>query len=107
MTSLIAFPYIREQTINDTATVKNEEGVFTHSSPRSSAPRTNRGTPAAIGSAGPTGAVTELRTGSRVRAAGVRPQPMAGHLTITYRYVIVPSHAILPTYIGVRRSLSG
>ena len=27
--SLIAFPYIGEQTINDGATVKNGEGVFT------------------------------------------------------------------------------
>ena len=61
VTSLIVFPYIREQTINDTATVKNREGVFTHTSPHSSAPVTDRGTPAAIRSAGPAGAVTELR----------------------------------------------
>ena len=40
--SLIAFPYIREQTINDSDTVKNGEAVFTHSSPRSSAPGTDR-----------------------------------------------------------------
>ena len=58
VTSLIAFQYIREQTINDSATVKNGEAVFTHSSSRSSAPGTDCGTPAAIGSAGP----TELRT---------------------------------------------
>ena len=50
--SLIAFPYIREQTINDSATVKNGEAVFTHSSPHSSAPGTDRRTPAAIGSRG-------------------------------------------------------
>ena len=68
MTLLIAFPYIREQTINDSATVKNGEAVFTHSSPRSSAPGTDRGTPAAIGSAGPAAAVTELRTRSPARA---------------------------------------
>ena len=49
VTSLIVFPYKREHTINDGATVKNGEGVFTHSSPRSSAPGTDRGTPAAIG----------------------------------------------------------
>ena len=70
VTSLIVFPYKREHTINDGATVKNGEAVFTHSSPRSSAPGTDRGTPAAIGSAGP--AVTELRTGSRARARGPR-----------------------------------
>ena len=92
MTSLIAFPYIREQTINDSATVKNGEAVFTHSSPRSSAQGTDRGTPAAIRSA-----VTELQAGSRARA----------HLKRTYRYVLVPSHAILPTYMCRRRSLSG
>ena len=34
------------QSISDTATVKNGEGVFTHTSPRSSAPVTDRGTPA-------------------------------------------------------------
>ena len=96
----MTFPYIREQTINDSATVKNGEGVFTHNSPRSSAYVTDRGTPAAIWSAGPAATVKELRTGLQARA-------MAGHLTITYRYVIVPSRAILPTYIGVRRSLSG
>ena len=62
MTSLIAFPYIREQTINDSATVKNGEGVFTHTSPHSSAPVTDRGTPAVIVSTGPAVAVTELRT---------------------------------------------
>ena len=69
VTSLIVFPYIREQTISDTATVKNGEGVFTHTSPRSSAPVTVRGTPAEIGCAGPAGAVTELRTGSHARAS--------------------------------------
>ena len=70
MTSLIVFPYIKEQTINDSATGKNGEGVFTHTSPRSSAPVTDRGTPAAVGSAGP--AVMELRTVSRVRARDPR-----------------------------------
>ena len=63
VTSLIVVPYMREQKISVTATVKNGEGVFTHTSPRSSAPVTDRGTPAAIGSAG--AVVTELRTGSR------------------------------------------
>ena len=58
--SLIVFPYIRKQTINDTATVKNREGVFTLTSPRFSAPVTDHGTPAEIGSAGPVGAVMEL-----------------------------------------------
>ena len=67
MTSLIVVPYIREQTIYDTATTMNRGGVFTHTSPRSSALVNDRGTPVAIGSAGPAGAVTELRTGSRVR----------------------------------------
>ena len=57
MMSLIVFPYIREQTINATTTVKNGEGVFTHTSPRSSAPGTDRGTPAAIGSTGPVATV--------------------------------------------------
>ena len=89
MTSLIVFPYIREHSINEAATVKNGEAVFTHSSPRSSAPGTDRGTPAAIGAAGPTTAVT------------------ARHLKRTYRYVLVPSRAILPTYMCSRRSLSG
>ena len=36
--SSIGFPYKREHTIDDSATVKNGEAVFTHSSPRSSAP---------------------------------------------------------------------
>ena len=62
MTSLIAFSYKRDDTIDYSATVKNGEAVFTHSSPRSSAPGTDCGTLAAIGSAGP--AVTELRTRS-------------------------------------------
>ena len=53
VTSLIALPYIREHTIDDSATVKHGEAVFTHSSPRSSAPGTDRGTPAAIGSTSP------------------------------------------------------
>ena len=99
VTSVIVVPYIREQTITDIATVKNGEGVFILTSPRSSAPVTDRGTPAAIGSAGPAGAVTELRTGSRVRRAVL--------LKRTYIYVHVPSRAILMTYIGIRRSLSG
>ena len=64
VTSLIVVPYIREQTISVTAIQKNGEGVFTHTSPRSSAPVTDRGTLAAIGSAGPAAAVTELRTWS-------------------------------------------
>ena len=68
VTSLIVVPYIREHTIDDGATVKNGEAVFTYSSPRSSAPGTDRGTPSAIGSASP--AVTELRTGSRARPHG-------------------------------------
>ena len=90
MKSLIIFSYIREETISDIATVKNGEGVFTHTSPRSSAPVNDRGIPTAIVSVGP--AVTELRTGSRALA-----RPMAGHLKGTYRYVPVPSRAILPT----------
>ena len=59
VTSSIVYPYKRDHTIDDAATVKNGEAVFTHSSPRSSAPGTDRGTPVAIGSAGPTAAVTE------------------------------------------------
>ena len=51
VTSLIVVPYIREHTIDNGATVKNGEAVFTHSSPCSSAPGTDRGTPAAIRSA--------------------------------------------------------
>ena len=82
VTSSIVVPYIRDHTIDDGATVKNGEAVFTHGSPRSSAPGTDRGTPAAIGSA-------------------------AGHLKRTYLYVLVPSRAILPTYMCRRRSLSG
>ena len=66
--SLIVDPYKRDHTIDDTATEKNGESVFTHGSPRSSAPGSDRGTPAAIGSASP--AVTEHRTESRQRAAG-------------------------------------
>ena len=62
VTSLIVFPYKREHTINDGATVKNGEALFTHSSPHSSAPGTDRWTPAAIESAGPAVMVTELRT---------------------------------------------
>ena len=53
-TSSIVYTYKREHTIDATAaTVKNGEGVFTHGSPRSSAPGTDCGTPAAIGSASP------------------------------------------------------
>ena len=66
VTSSIVIPYIREHTIDDGATAKNGEAVFTHSTPRSSAPGASRGTPSAIGSASP--AVTELRTGSRAHA---------------------------------------
>ena len=51
--SPIVSPYKRDDTIDAAATVKNGEAVFTHGSPRSSAPGTNRGTPAAIGSAVP------------------------------------------------------
>ena len=40
VTSLIVIPYIREQTISVTATQKNGEGLFTLTSPRSSAPVT-------------------------------------------------------------------
>ena len=80
MTSLIVFTYIREQAINDTATTKNREGVFTLTSPRSSAPGTDRGTPAAIGSRG--------------RGQGASDR-------------VVPSRAILPKYIGGKGSLSG
>ena len=65
VTSLIAFPYIREQTISDITTVKNGEGVFTLTSPRSSSQVTDRGTPAAIWSVGPAAAVTELWTEPR------------------------------------------
>ena len=65
--SLIVFPYKREHAMNDGATVKNGEAVFTHSSPRSSAPGTDRGTPAAIGST-----VTEPQTGLRARARDPR-----------------------------------
>ena len=43
--------------------MKHWEAVFTHSSPRSSVPGTDRGTPAAIRSAGPVVPVTELRSG--------------------------------------------
>ena len=50
MTSSIVVPYKREHTIDDSATMNNGEAVFTHSSPRSSTPGTDRGTPAAIGS---------------------------------------------------------
>ena len=64
MKSLIAFPYIREQTISDIATVKKGEAVFTHTSRRSSAPVTDSGTPAAIGSHG---------HGALDRVAGARP----------------------------------
>ena len=39
--SLIVRPYIREHIIDDSATVKNGEAVFTHSRPRSSAPGTD------------------------------------------------------------------
>ena len=52
VTSLTVIPYIREQTINDSATVKNGEAVFTQSSPSSSALGTDHWTPAAIGSRG-------------------------------------------------------
>ena len=95
VTSLILIPYIREQTISVTATVKNGEAVFTLTSPHSSAPVTDRGTPAAIGSAG-------LSFGpGHVRAT------RSGLLKATYLYVPVPSRAILSMYIIGRRSLSG
>ena len=62
VTSSIVSPYKRDHTIDDAATLKNGEAVFTHSSPRSSAPGTDRGTPAAIGSANPSkGPVVSVR----------------------------------------------
>ena len=70
VTLSIVIPYKRDVTIDDGATVKNGEAVFTHSSPRSSAPGTDRGTPAAFGSASPAVTVMELRTGSRACASG-------------------------------------
>ena len=73
VTSLIAFPYKREHMIDDSARVKNGKAAFTNSSPRSSAPGTDRRTLAAFGSASPT--VPELRTGSR--AGGMRPHGWA------------------------------
>ena len=73
VTSSIVVPYNREHTTDDGATVENGEAVFTHSSPHSSAPGTDRGTPVAIGPA-----VTELRTGLRALArdptAGLKGQ---------------------------------
>ena len=79
VTSSIVSPYKRDDTINAAATVENGEAVFTHGSPRSSAPGTVHGTPAAIGSASPAVPVTELRTGSQERTAGARPRPAAGY----------------------------
>ena len=65
--SSIVYPYKRDHTIDAADTVKNGEAVFTHGSPHSSVPGTDRGTPAAIGSTGPAVPVMELRTGSRAR----------------------------------------
>ena len=65
VTSSIVCPYIREHTIDDSATVKNGEAVFTYSSPRSSAPGTDRGTPAAIGSRGPGHGASDRVAGTR------------------------------------------
>ena len=94
VTSLIVLPYIREQTINDTAKTKNIEGVFTHSSPRSSAPVTDHGTPAAFGSTGPVGVVTELRTGvaSLPPAARSRPQQLNHLRTASCTYTSAEWH---------------
>ena len=63
VTSSIVSPYKVDDTIDAAATVKHGEAVFTHGSPRSSAAGTDRGSPAAIGSASPAVTVTELRTG--------------------------------------------
>ena len=52
VTSSIVNPYKRDHTIDATATVKNGEAVFTYSSPCSSDPGMDRGTPAAIESRG-------------------------------------------------------
>ena len=71
VTSSIVIPYIRDHTIDDAATVKNGEAVFTHSSPRSSAPGTDRGTPAAIGSASP-GALDQVVGACRGHAPATR-----------------------------------
>ena len=43
VTSSIVSPYKRDHAIDDAATVKNGEAVFTRGSPRSSAPGTDRG----------------------------------------------------------------
>ena len=80
VTSSIVFPYKRDHTIDDSATVKNGEAVFTHSSSRSSAPGTDRGTPAAIGLAGH-GALDRVAGAHRSRdSSGDRVRgSMAGH----------------------------
>ena len=65
VTSLIVVPYKRDHTIDDVATVKNGEAVFTHGSPRSSAPGTDRGTPVAIRSRGPGHGALDRVTGAR------------------------------------------
>ena len=65
VTSSIVYPYKRDHTIDDAATVKNGEAVFTHSSPCSSASGTDRGTPAAIGSAGPGHGASDRVAGAR------------------------------------------
>ena len=88
VTSSIVYPYKRDHRIDDGATEKNGEAVFTHSSPRSSAPGTDRGTPAAIGSAGPV--VTELRTGWALKEAlkedvQVRARAQPCHSVNVYR----------------------
>ena len=77
VTSSIVSPYKRDDTIDDGATVKNGESVFTHGSPRSSAPETDRGTPTVIGSTSPAVPVKEPRTESWERAAGACPRPTA------------------------------
>ena len=46
-------------------------------------------------------------SGGKSTLLPVKRRPTAGHLKRTYRYVLVPSRAILPTYICRRRSLSG
>ena len=81
VTSSIMSPYKGDHTIDAAATVKHGEAVFTHGSPRSLAPGADRGTPVAIGSAGP---------GFSDRVVGARPQPTAGYMYRTYLCPAVP-----------------
>ena len=78
VTSSIVSPYKRDDTIDAAATVKNGEAVFIRGSPRPSAPGTDRGTPAAIGSASP-------GHGASDRVAGAR----CGHAPATHGWVLV------------------